>query len=203
MKKRVLQRVLAVVAVLAAVLAVLPPASASARSDRHTGGVTGIPAAPARPTHRHATATAGPDVHTFAAGQDICYVGFVEGKGWQSWVCNGDIAGTHSPRGQDPRTLESLAFIQWGAGTVCAQVFITNFGWQNERCGTDGQVFQVGTVNLNMDIHGMVMSVTAGTLCFRMAIIISTWADELCTTNGGIGGQTSPFQIDAFLAYFR
>jgi hypothetical protein len=36
-----------------------------------------------------------------------------------------------------------------------------------------------------------------------VAIVASTWADELCTTNSGIGGVSSPFEIDAFLSYFR
>jgi len=200
MKKHVLHRALTVVAVLAATIAVVPAAPATARPAGDTGRLSNrVPAPPARPTHKAPPGSAAPQARAFAPGQDICYVAFVHDRGWQSWVCNGDLSGTRGEK----IWIDSLAFIQWGAGTVCATAFLNGFGWQNERCGTDNQVFQVGTIGFNLGVHGLVMSVTAATLCFRVAVVLSTWADELCTTNGGIGGISSPFEIDAFLAYFR
>jgi hypothetical protein len=200
MKKPILHRALTVLAVLAVTIAAAPAAPAMAGPAPDTGRLsTRVPAPPARPTPKAPPGSAAPQVRAFAAGQGICYVAFVHDRGWQNWVCNGDISGTRDQQ----VWIDSLAFIQWGAGTVCATAFLLGFGWQNERCGTDNKVFQVGTIGLNMGVHGLVMSVTAATLCFRVAVVSSTWADELCTTNGGIGGVSTPFEIDAFLSYFR
>jgi hypothetical protein len=131
---------------LAAAVAVAVSVTATAAS------ATTDPAGPARP----------------GARKHVCYQGKVQGIGWQEWVCDGDMAGT---TGQS-RRLEAIRFKGWGepAG-VCATAYVDP-GWQNLRCGFEGEVFDVGSPNQSLPIWGLRLDMPRSglrSLCFHRA----------------------------------
>ena len=88
------------------------------------GIVTGAASAGATPVNSTAMSVA--NTTAASSGTPICYQAHVQKLGWQSVVCDGDVAGT---TGQALR-LEALSIGVAGVGTVCAQAHVSDIGWQ-------------------------------------------------------------------------
>ncbi|MFD9789881.1 polysaccharide deacetylase [Streptomyces sp. NPDC059070] len=94
------------------------------------------------------------------AARGVCYRAHVAGIGWQSPVCNGQVAGT---TGQG-RAIEALEITTYGVGGMCAQAHVAGTGWQNVRCGADGQTVTVGTTGQSRPMEALWLSPSTGTV---------------------------------------
>ncbi|NJP43376.1 hypothetical protein [Actinacidiphila epipremni] len=114
------------------------------------GGVaTGAVSADAAPVHN--TATSAASSAAALSGGSICYQAHVQKYGWQSIVCDGDVAGT---TGQSLR-LEALEIGVSGTGTVCAQAHVQKLGWQDVECTSGGSDIVIGTTGQSLAIQAV------------------------------------------------
>jgi len=148
---RRLRRWITVVATLATVLAVSAAVPASATTD---------PTGPPRP----------------GVGAHICYQAQVSTIGWLDWVCDGNVGGTTGRN----RAILALRFKEWGQGTICATANVRNFGWQNLRCGFEGEVVEVGIADGSDPMYGLQIKVD-GSLCLRPHVKNVGWRDTRCS----------------------
>jgi uncharacterized protein YjdB len=171
----------ALVTAAAGSLAVIPAASADSVSA-------------AQPTAQHAVAHVGnltapavtPAVKAkLAAGRSICYAAHVQNIGWQSWVCDGQIAGT---TGQSLR-MEALAIITSGTGGICAQAHVQNIGWMGVDCEPDGSEALVGTTgeSLRMEALFLAPNTSPGSICADAHVQNIGWQGVVCN-DGAWGG---------------
>ncbi|WUH90249.1 hypothetical protein OG900_09140 [Streptomyces sp. NBC_00433] len=120
---------------------------------------TGAASASAAPVNNTATSLA--NSAEALSGGAICYQAHVQKVGWQSVVCNGEVAGT---TGQSLR-LEALRIGVAGVGTVCAQAHIQKLGWQTPQCTSGDSDITIGTTGQSLAIQAVeVWRPTGGTI---------------------------------------
>jgi len=96
--------------------------------------------------------TRGQHSHQASFAEEICYQAHVQNIGWQSPVCDGQVAGTI---GQSLR-MEAISIwlVNPAYGQhVCYQAHVQNIGWQSPVC--DGQV--AGTVGQSLRMEAIII----------------------------------------------
>jgi len=118
---------------------------------------------------------------------NICYQAYVQNRGWQFPVCNGQVAGT---TGQNLR-MEAIKIWLFNANAgerVCYQAHVQNIGWQASVC--DGQV--AGTTGQSLRLEAIQLSLVKpgpnDAVCYQAHVQNIGWQSPVC--NGQTAGTT-------------
>jgi hypothetical protein len=124
-----------------------------------------LPAAPA--------AAADPD-------REIAYTPYLHSTGWGAQKRNGDIAGTMNPLGD---RVDAWEFYAVGAGQLCVEAHLADFGWQNERCADTDRV-EAGAPGWGYNLDGLSWRTATGKLCIKFQVVLADqqviWAGPYC-----------------------
>jgi uncharacterized protein YjdB len=130
-----------------------------------------------------------------AKGRKVCYSAHVQNIGWQSWVCDGAVAGTVGQSLQ----MEAISIITHGTGGICANAHVQNIGWQGQRCAKDGDAVTVGTVGQSLRLESLVLSPRTGTICANAHVQNIGWQGLKCGSSITVGTIGQSLRLEAIM----
>jgi uncharacterized protein YjdB len=130
-----------------------------------------------------------------ARGRKVCYSAHIENVGWQSWVCDGAVAGTV---GQSLR-MEAISIITHGTGGICANAHIQNIGWQGRKCAKDGGEVTVGSTGQSLRMEALELSPGTGTICANAHVQNIGWQGKKCGSSITVGTIGQSLRLEAIM----
>ncbi|MFF5803438.1 MULTISPECIES: polysaccharide deacetylase [unclassified Streptomyces] len=101
----------------------------------------------------------------------VCYSAHVQDIGWQSAVCDGQIAGT---TGQS-RRMEAVVIATRGVGGICANAHLADVGWQGWACAGEGAAVTVGTTGQSRRMEALGLQVGSGAVAAQAHVADHGW----------------------------
>jgi len=128
-----------------------------------------------------------------SSGGYTCYDDYVQNIGWQSWVCDGEIAGT---AGQSLR-MEALAIVSYDTDGFCADAHVQSIGWQGWACANDGDVLTVGTEGQSLRMEALSLEPREGTVCADAQVQNIGWMGWICGSEVTVGTTGESLRMEA------
>ncbi|GAA0343764.1 hypothetical protein [Streptomyces blastmyceticus] len=126
-------------------------------------------------------------------GRVVCYRAHVAGIGWQSPVCNGQVAGT---TGQS-RAIEALEVSTSGVGGICVEAHAADIGWQGIRCGGDLQNVTVGTTGESRRMEALWLSPRSGSVSAQAHVQNYGWMGWQSGNSVTVGTTGASLRLEA------
>ncbi|MBT2403644.1 MULTISPECIES: hypothetical protein [unclassified Streptomyces] len=123
----------------------------------------------------------------------VCYAAHVQDIGWQSAVCDGQVAGT---TGQS-RRMEAVVIATSGVGGVCANAHLADIGWQGWACAGDGTAVTVGTTGQSRRMEALGVQVGSGSVGAQAHVADNGWLNSLAGNPVYVGTTGQSRQMEA------